>query len=65
MLLKHYFTEKIAHSSYILAGQNTCAVIDPQRDVDHYIEDARAKGLRLRTLFKPTFMLILFPAIWT
>ncbi len=44
MLLKHYFTEKIAHSSYILAGQRSCAVIDPQRDVDHYIEEARAKG---------------------
>lgn len=47
MLLKHYFTEKIAHSSYILAGQKSCAVIDPQRDVDHYIEEARGKGLEI------------------
>jgi hydroxyacylglutathione hydrolase len=29
MLLKHFFTEKIAHSSYMLIGQDTCAVIDP------------------------------------
>lgn len=45
MLLKHYFTAKIAHSSYILAGKNYCAVIDPRRDVEIYINDARAMGV--------------------
>lgn len=45
MLLKHYFIEKIAHSSYILAGKNTCAVIDPRRDVDFYIDEARKLGV--------------------
>ncbi len=45
MLLKHFFTGKIAHSSYILAGKNSCAVIDPQRDVDLYITEARALGM--------------------
>lgn len=45
MLLKHFFVEKIAHSSYILAGKKVCAVIDPQRDVDVYIKQARALGV--------------------
>jgi len=45
MLLKHFFIGKIAHSSYILAGKNSCAVIDPQRDVDVYITEARAMGV--------------------
>jgi hydroxyacylglutathione hydrolase len=45
MLLKHFFLEKIAHSSYILAGKETCAVIDPQRDVDLYIREARRLGV--------------------
>jgi glyoxylase-like metal-dependent hydrolase (beta-lactamase superfamily II)/rhodanese-related sulfurtransferase len=45
MLLKHFFTAKIAHSSYILAGKSGCAVIDPQRDVDLYINEARAMGV--------------------
>ncbi len=45
MLLKHYFTDKIAHSSYILAGRESCAVIDPRRDVDIYINEARALGV--------------------
>ncbi len=47
MIVKHYFTGKIAHSSYIVAGSGTCAVIDPRRDVDLYIEEARALGVRI------------------
>ncbi|MFO7576816.1 MAG: rhodanese-like domain-containing protein [Pelovirga sp.] len=47
MLLKHFFVEKIAHSSYMLAGTSSCAVIDPQRDVDIYIKEARAQGVRI------------------
>ncbi len=47
MLLKHYFLEKIAHSSYILAGKQTCAVIDPRRDVDMYINEARELGVTI------------------
>lgn len=47
MLLKHYFLGKIAHSSYILAGKGSCAVIDPQRDVDLYITQARELGVTI------------------
>jgi hydroxyacylglutathione hydrolase len=47
MLLKHYFVGKIAHSSYILAGKESCAVVDPRRDVDQYIDDARALGVNI------------------
>lgn len=47
MLLKHYFVEKIAHSSYLLAGKETGAVIDPRRDVDSYVEDARSLGVEI------------------
>ena len=47
MRLKHYFIEKIAHSSYLLAGRETGAVIDPCRDVDLYIDDARQLGVAI------------------
>jgi len=47
MLLKHFFLGKIAHSSYMLAGKNSCAIIDPQRDVDIYINEARAQGVEI------------------
>jgi len=41
MLLKHFFIEKIAHSSYLLGGAKSCAIIDPQRDISIYIDTAR------------------------
>jgi glyoxylase-like metal-dependent hydrolase (beta-lactamase superfamily II)/rhodanese-related sulfurtransferase len=47
MLLLPFFTPKIAHSSYILAGNKTCAVIDPRRDVQIYIDAAKAAGWRI------------------
>jgi hydroxyacylglutathione hydrolase len=47
MLLLPFFTEKIAHSSYILAGRKTCAVIDPRRDAGVYIDEAHARDLRI------------------
>lgn len=47
MLLKHFFVSKIAHSSYLLAGKNYCAVIDPERDIDIYITEARTMGVEI------------------
>ncbi len=47
MLLNHFFVEKIAHSSYLLAGSKTCAIIDPRRDVDVYIEAANRQGVEI------------------
>ncbi len=52
MLIKHFFTGKIAHSSYILAGKKSCAVIDPQRDVDIYIKEARAMGVDITLILQ-------------
>lgn len=45
MLIKHFFINKIAHSSYILAGSDVCAIIDPQRDIDVYVDEARELGV--------------------
>ncbi len=47
MLVIHFFVNKIAHSSYLLAGSGVCAVIDPQRDTDVYIREARALGVEI------------------
>jgi hydroxyacylglutathione hydrolase len=47
MLIKHFFLPKIAHSSYLLAGQKTCAVVDPRRDVDIYVESAKELGMKI------------------
>ncbi len=47
MLLVHVFTSKIAHSSYLIVGKKSCAVVDPRRDVDVYLAQARELGVRI------------------
>jgi hydroxyacylglutathione hydrolase len=47
MLLLPFFTPKISHISYMLAGSRTCAVFDPRRDVQVYIDTAHSRGLRI------------------
>ncbi|MDH7592863.1 MAG: rhodanese-like domain-containing protein [Methanomicrobiales archaeon] len=47
MHIQQFFIPGIAHSSYIVAGKNACAVIDPARDVKRYIEAAREMGVRI------------------
>lgn len=47
MLLNHFFVEKIAHSSYLLAGKEQCAVIDPQRNIQIYLQAARSLGVNI------------------
>ena len=37
----------LAHYSYVLSSQGQCAVIDPKRDVDTYLEYARANRLEI------------------
>ena len=47
MLLKRYFVEGIAHASYLIGDGGVAAVVDPKRDVDEYIADAAAAGLKI------------------
>lgn len=47
MIIHQFFIPGIAHSSYLVAGNKTCAVIDPSRDSARYIDAAREMGLRI------------------
>ena len=47
MIVKHFFVKKIAHSSYMLLGKRSAIVIDPVREVDEYIEEARNYGISI------------------
>jgi glyoxylase-like metal-dependent hydrolase (beta-lactamase superfamily II)/rhodanese-related sulfurtransferase len=47
MIIHQFFIPGIAHSSYIVAGDRTCAVIDPERDAGRYTAFAREAGLRI------------------
>lgn len=47
MLVQQFFVPGLAHSSYLLGGSASCAIIDPRRDVDIYLEAAKALGLEI------------------
>jgi len=47
MELKRYFIEGLAHASYLFGADGEAAIVDPKRDVDDYLTDAAALGLRI------------------
>jgi DMSO/TMAO reductase YedYZ molybdopterin-dependent catalytic subunit/glyoxylase-like metal-dependent hydrolase (beta-lactamase superfamily II)/rhodanese-related sulfurtransferase len=57
MILKQYYLGCLAHASYLVADERSrvAAVIDPQRDVDEYVEDAHRLGCRIGHVFLTHF----------
>ncbi len=45
MIIQQFFVKGLAHSSYLLGGTTTCAIIDPRRDVEIYLEAAKAMDM--------------------
>src|SRR5579862_7626263 len=45
--IEHFFLGCLAHASYLVASDGVAAVIDPQRDVDIYLNAAEQKGLKI------------------
>lgn len=52
MIIRPFFIPGIAHSSYLVAGDRTCAVIDPARDIDRYIRAARKMGVTITRILE-------------
>lgn len=50
MIFKQYYLGCLAHASYLIGdeGTRTAAVVDPQRDIDQYLQDAEDRKLRIR-----------------
>lgn len=47
MYFQSFYLSCLAHASYMVGSEGVAAVVDPQRDVDIYIEEAKAQGLRI------------------
>ena len=47
MIVHQFFVKGLAHSSYLLGGTNTCAIIDPRRDVDVYLQASKDMGMKI------------------
>jgi rhodanese-related sulfurtransferase/glyoxylase-like metal-dependent hydrolase (beta-lactamase superfamily II) len=47
MYFEQFYLGCLAHASYMAGSQGVAAVVDPQRDVEVYLEAARQNGLRI------------------
>jgi hydroxyacylglutathione hydrolase len=57
MILNQFYLNCLAHASYIVADESTrtAVVIDPQRDVDRYLEFASEHDVEIRHVFLTHF----------
>jgi len=47
MFVQQFFVKGLAHSSYLLGGSQKCAIVDPRRDVDMYLDAAEDMGMKI------------------
>src|SRR5258708_6696396 len=57
MILKQYYLGCLAHASYLIADEDSkiAAIVDPQRDIGEYIDDASRQGLEIKHVFLTHF----------
>lgn len=48
MEFKQFYLGCLAHASYYLGSQNEAVIIDPQRDVQQYLDEAEANGQKIK-----------------
>jgi hydroxyacylglutathione hydrolase len=48
MYFKQFYLGCLAQASYMIGAEGEAAVVDPRRDVETYLEEARAQGLTIR-----------------
>jgi hydroxyacylglutathione hydrolase len=57
MILKQYYLGCLSHASYLVGDEETktAVIVDPQRDIDQYLTDAKALGLNIGHVFLTHF----------
>jgi glyoxylase-like metal-dependent hydrolase (beta-lactamase superfamily II)/rhodanese-related sulfurtransferase len=57
MKIQQYYLSCLSHASYLITDEKTktAAVVDPQRDIDQYIADAKAGGHTIKHVFLTHF----------
>jgi hydroxyacylglutathione hydrolase len=48
MYFKQFYLGCLAHASYLVGSEGEAAVVDPQRDVDQYVAESEAQGLKIK-----------------
>src|SRR5580658_5874893 len=52
MYFEQFYLGCLAHASYMFASNGEAVVVDPQRDVEIYLEAAQKNGLTIRHIFE-------------
>ena len=52
LYFEQFYLGCLAHASYLLGSEGEAVVVDPQRDVDIYLEAARQHNLKIRYIFE-------------
>ena len=57
MIIKQYYLGCLAHASYLVADEasRVAAIVDPQRDIEQYLEDAERQRLKIGHVFLTHF----------
>lgn len=48
VIFKQFYLGCLAHASYLIGDAGEAAVVDPRRDVDEYLDEARARSLVIK-----------------
>jgi hydroxyacylglutathione hydrolase len=52
MHFKQFYLGCLAHASYLIGSNGECAVVDPQRDVVQYLQEAAANDLKIKYIIE-------------
>jgi hydroxyacylglutathione hydrolase len=52
MYFEQFYLTCLSHASYMIGSEGEAAVVDPQRDVDIYLQAAKEKNLKIRHIFE-------------
>ena len=57
MILKQYYLGCLAHASYMIVSEaaKEAVVVDPQRDINQYINDSSDLGIEIKYVFLTHF----------
>jgi hydroxyacylglutathione hydrolase len=52
MNFKQFYLGCLAHASYYIGSENECAIVDPQRDVQQYLDEAAANNQQIKYIIE-------------
>ena len=52
MYFKQFYLGCLAHASYLIGSDGEAAVVDPQRDVDQYIDEAASQNFKIKCIIE-------------